>query len=47
MLLLFRLSVDGLHAEARQLEKGVKRLSHQIENASDDIKSQFDLFVKV
>lgn len=43
----FRLTVDNLTSEIKQLEGNIKRLKSQISNSEKEIKDYFEGFIKV
>ena len=46
-LLCFRLTLDNLTAEAKQLEGNIRQLKNKVEKSGDDIKQYFAEFIKV
>ena len=43
----FRLMVDALTSEVKQLENSTQKLNKQVQNADDDLKEQFEEFIEV
>ena len=45
--LLFRLVVDNIMGEVKQLERSLQKLETQLKNVDEELQEQFEAFLKV